>query len=181
MLWGEGFWFLIFDFNSKFDFGCLSHIASSLVFSIWKPWRYKQQRPMQGQYRISHSRNCCNSMYCAICDILILFLACPRNNKPSVLSTFTLSKPSFYTSRVSMFYNADRSAVIILTRLQSKSQYKCSNISVNSPWKIFLLRNLSQKLDHFGCITLHNLRKTSWSLSLLKEQSWLAKSQCNSP
>ena len=115
------------------------------------------------------------------CDILILFLACLRNNKPSVLSTFTLSKPSFYTSRVSMFYNADRSAVIILTRLQSKSQYKCSNISVNSPWKIFLLRNLSQKLDHFGCITLHNLRKTSWSLSLLKEQSWLAKSQCNSP
>ena len=25
------------------------------------------------------------------CDILILFLACPRNNKPSVLSPFTLS------------------------------------------------------------------------------------------
>ena len=62
-----------------------------------------------------------------------------------------------------MFYNAVRSAVIILTRLQSKAQYKCSNISVNSPWKIFLLRNLSQKLDHFGRITLHNLIKTSWS------------------
>ena len=91
-------------------------------------------------------------------DILILFLAYQE-----IIS--------FYTLRVSMFYNAVGSVVIILTRLQSKAQYKCSNISVNSPWKIFLLRNLSQKLDHFGCITLHNLRKTSWSLSLLKEQS----------
>jgi len=75
-----------------------------------------------------------------------------------------------------MFYNAVRSEVIILTRLWSKAQCKCSHISINSPWKIFLLWNLSQKLYHFGRITPHYPRKTSWSLSLLKEQSWLDKS-----
>ena len=56
-----------------------------------------------------------------------------------------------------------------------------SYISVHSPRKIILLRNLSQTLHHSGRITSHNLRKTIWSLSLFKEQSWLAKSQCNSP
>ena len=84
---GRGFLFLILIANLILAaYLTLPALRSSPFESLG---RYKQQRPMRGQYRIPHCRNCCNSMYCAI--FFILFLACPRNNKPSVLRQFTLS------------------------------------------------------------------------------------------
>ena len=108
------------------------------------------------------------------CGVLNVCNALSRVNEFVVLGTVvgncTEKKKigNFYAVSVSMFYNAVRSAVIILTWLRSKAQLKCSHISVHSPREIFLLRNLPQTLYHSGRITLHNLRKTIWSYHCLK-------------
>ena len=68
---------LIFDFNSKFDFGRLSHITSSPVFSIWKPWRYKTTKIDPCEVNTGNLIAETAVIQCIVLfsDILILFLA----------------------------------------------------------------------------------------------------------